>query len=246
MKDDTAEATAALAAGRMRFFEVELEVGPGALVPRRETELLARRALARLAEDTLEAPLVIDMCCGVGNLACAIATQVPTARVFASDLTEETVALATRNVERLGLSGRVTVLRGDLFAALDGYGLEGAVDLVVANPPYISSARLESDRASLLEHEPREAFDAGPYGLTIHQRLLREAWEFLRPHRTLAFEMGAGQERQVLALARRARRGGQPLWSVPELVEDEQGRPRVAMFRRNAHTDEEERETSQS
>ncbi|HEU4537952.1 MAG TPA: HemK/PrmC family methyltransferase, partial [Polyangiaceae bacterium] len=160
------------------------------------TELLARAA-AESAAAAGPAPRAIDMCTGSGNLAVALALACPGASVWASDLTEGCVAVARRNVERFGLGGRVRVLQGDLFAPLAGLGLEGSIDLIVCNPPYISSGRLGRDRAELLRHEPREAFDGGPYGLTIHQRVVREAPAFLRPGGWLLFEFGAGQERQL-------------------------------------------------
>ncbi|MER2606843.1 MAG: HemK/PrmC family methyltransferase [Siculibacillus sp.] len=208
-----------------RFMGVELEIAPGALIPREETELLGRTALELLAALD-HAPRVIDMCCGSGNLACAIAVARPDARVWGCDLTEETVDLARRNVVRLGLTDRVVIARGDLFAALDGLDLDG-VDLVVANPPYISTARLEGESAHLLENEPREAFDGGPYGIALHQRLVREAAPRLVPGGRLAFEFGEGQERQVAALLTRAR-----IWEPVDWRHDPAGRPRVAVVRR--------------
>ncbi len=181
---------------------IDLEIGAGALVPRSETELLGRTALELCRG--ISRPLVIDMCCGTGNLACAIAHARPDASVFASDLTAETVDLASRNAARLGL-GNVTVLRGDLFEALAGRGLERNVDLVVCNPPYISTKRLLAESTHLLESEPREAFDGGPYGISIHQRVIRDAANFLRLGGHVAMEFGDGQGRQLALLFGRAR-----------------------------------------
>lgn len=210
-----------------RFMDVELEVAPGALVPRAETEILGRRALALVAG--IAAPRIVDMCCGSGNLACAIAAAMPTALVWGSDLTDETVALARRNVVRLGLAERVRIGQGDLFAGLDGFGLEGTLDLIVANPPYISTGRLEGESAHLLDEEPREAFDGGPYGIAIHQRLVREAAPWLKPGGRLAFEFGAGQDRQVSALVARAK-----AWAPIDFVADGDGLPRVAVLTKPA------------
>jgi release factor glutamine methyltransferase len=75
----------------------------------------------------------------------------------------------------------------------------------VCNPPYISDKRLEGERALLLDLEPREAFAAGPYGLGIHMRVVRDALAFLRPGGALLFEVGLGQDRQVKILFQRAR-----------------------------------------
>lgn len=209
-----------------RFMGVDIETAPGVLVPREETELLGRTALDLLA-GLPDAARVVDMCCGSGNLACAIALARPDLSVWACDLTAETVELARRNVARLGLSGRVVVARGDLFAALEGLDLEGRIDVIVANPPYISTARLDGESAHLLETEPRDAFDGGPYGIELHQRLLRDAASFLVPGGLLVMEFGANQERQIAALAARAK-----LWEPPSFQVDATGQPRVVAVRR--------------
>ena len=114
------------------------------------------------------------------------------------------------------------------FRDLAGQGLEGSVDLVVCNPPYISTGRLEKDRAELLVHEPREAFDGGPYGLSIHQRVLKDALPFLVPGGSLLFEIGAGQDRQIKILFERAR-----AYEGVTLLGDG-AVPRVAMGRKKA------------
>lgn len=211
--------------GRVSFLGVELEVAPGALVPRTETELLGRTAIELLSASASASPRVLDVCCGAGNLACAIAAHVPTALVWASDSTREAVQLARRNAARVG-SSRITVTEGDLFEPLRG--LEERFDLVLANPPYISTARLAGDRAHLLAHEPREAFDGGPYGIAIHQRLVREGLAFVHPGGVLALELGRGQERQVTRLAQRARG-----WDDVVIIEDPASDGRVALLRRS-------------
>jgi len=183
----------------VRFMNVDLLVERGVLLPRAETELLGATALEVVSNQSR----IIDMCCGSGNLACALAAKLPGARIWASDLTDACVSLARRNVLQLGIGARVTVLQGDLFAALQG--LEGSIDAVVCNPPYISQAKLAGERAVLLENEPREAFDGGPYGLSIHQRVVKEALPFLKPGGHLLFEIGLGQERQVRMLFERTR-----------------------------------------
>lgn len=195
----SAGAPLAYVVGRQTFMGIELITDEGALIPREETELLGNTALDLLRQ-VPHPPRVIDMCCGSGNLACAIAHHDPRVRVWAADLTDECVALARRNTAHVGVADRVTVVQGDLFAGLAGHGLEGTIDAVVCNPPYISRGKLETASAALLEHEPREAFDGGPYGLTIHQRVIKEALPFLRPGGRLLFEIGLGQDRQVAML----------------------------------------------
>lgn len=184
---------------------LELLVGPGALVPRPETELLGATALDALDQLRISEPRIVDMCCGAGNLACAIAHYAPAARIWASDLTDGCVDVSRRNVAFHGLAGRITVHQGDLFEAFSGLELAGTIDMIVCNPPYISEKRLEGDRSHLTELEPREAFAAGPYGLSIHMRVIKDAQHYLRPGGILLFEVGLGQDRQVMGLLDRSK-----------------------------------------
>lgn len=205
------------------FMNLEFELGPDVLVPRQETELLGAVCIDRLSQGVVT-PTVVDMCCGCGNLGIAIAMNIADAQVWSCDLTSATVEVAWRNVIRFGLQDRMSVVQGDMFENISGIGLEGRVDLVVCNPPYISSSRLEADRAHLLESEPREAFDGGPYGISIQQRLIRDALAFLKPGGCLAFEFGEGQERQAAVLLARTR-----AYTPVQFLLDPSGIPRVAL-----------------
>lgn len=202
------------------FLGISIAAGPGVLAPRPETELLGAVGLSRL--EGIKAPLVIDMCCGSGNLGLAIAHARPDANVFLSDLTDETVAQAASNAARLGLGGQVTIGQGDLFAGIEAL-LDGRkADLVIANPPYISTGKLAGDAAHLLENEPREAFDGGVYGIALHQRLIAEAPDFLKPGGWLIMEFGLGQDRQVSLLAARSGR-----YRRVDFFENAEGQKRV-------------------
>ena len=210
------------------FMGAELLVARGALVPREETELLGETAVEILGSLRVPAPRVVDMCCGTGNLACGIALRIPDATVWASDLTDCCIEIARRNVRQLGLAERVQICQGDLFAGFRGLGIEGTIDVVVCNPPYISGKLLDR-RAELLAHEPREAFDGGPYGLTVHQRMIRETAAFLRPGGVLLLEIGLGQHRQVELLFRRA-----GAYEEVHFVANAAGEPRVVRGHRKA------------
>jgi len=180
---------------RQRFVDMEMLAGPGALVPRRETELLARAAIALAGEaaSRQDGVRVVDVCTGSGNVALAIAQHVPTARVFAADLSEDAVALARCNAAHLGLQDRARFSAGDLLAPFDTAEFHGAVDVLTCNPPYISSAKVEQMHGEISQHEPHLAFDGGPFGVAILMRLLQDAPRFLRPRGWLAFEVGLGQ-----------------------------------------------------
>lgn len=209
--------------GRQAFMGLELLAGPEALVPRRETEILGRVALSHVPET---ATVAIDLCTGCGNLAIALASDAPRLTVHAADLSEEAVGLARRNVEFHHLSDRVEVHVGDLFDALPG-DLRGSVDMVVCNPPYIPSARVEAMDPEIAEYEPRPAFDGGDLGLTIVRRVVAEAPHWLKPGGWLCFEIGAGQGRHwVRSLSR------QGLFDSIDTATDNEGEIRAIAARR--------------
>jgi release factor glutamine methyltransferase len=137
--------------------------------------------------------LAVDVCTGSGNIALAIAKQVATARVHGADLSEDAVALAGRNAAHLQLAQRVQFAAGDLLEPFDNTDFLGKVDVLTCNPPYITSAKVEHMAGEISAHEPRLAFDGGPFGVAILMRLLQEAPRFVRPGGWLLFEVGLGQ-----------------------------------------------------
>ncbi len=179
--------------GWERFYGLELMTSAGALVPRRETELLARVGIEATQETlrTRGAAIVADACTGCGNVALAIASTTPQARVFGADLSASSVELAESNARQLGLSDRVTFSVGDLLTPFEE--LAGSIDVLVCNPPYISSAKVGDMAAEISEHEPNLAFDGGPFGVSLLMRLIAEAPPLLADGAVIAFEVGAGQ-----------------------------------------------------
>ena len=222
MSEEQPDVGAVYQRGTTQFMGLELKIAPGALVPRAETELLGNEAVALLRE--FHGKTVIDVCCGSGNLGTSIAKLVTDVTVFAADLMPEATAVARSNVEHLGVQDRVRVFTGDLFEPMRASLPADGVDLIVCNPPYISTGKLESERARLLDHEPRAAFDGGPYGLAIHQRVIKEAVDLLKPNGFLLFEFGLGQERQMTALFARSRK-----YQGLRFVNNSAGAPRVAV-----------------
>ena len=183
--------------GRQQFMGVEFNASAEALIPRVETELLGYAALEQLHTIIRERhrAIVIDVCTGSGNLALALACYEPHARVWGSDLSTDAVLLARRNAAHHNLSDRVTFLAGDLLSPFDVPGFHGKVDLLVCNPPYISSGKVDTLPGEIIGYEPRLAFDGGPLGIRVLQRLINEAPRLLCDDGWLAFEVGLGQGR---------------------------------------------------
>lgn len=216
--------------GRQDFMGRVLLASPAALVPRRETEQLGYAAVERLRTLGVARPLVVDICTGAGNVALGIACHVPDARVFAADLSPEAVELAGRNATFVGRPD-VGFRCGDLLAPFDEPAFHGTVDVLTCNPPYISSARVEGMPLEISGHEPRLAFDGGPFGVKIIRRVTAEAPRFLRPGGWLLMEIGAGQGDGVArSLAR------DPHYDTVEAHQNTAGQIRVIEARRSSDT----------
>jgi release factor glutamine methyltransferase len=180
---------------RQNFLEVELIAGPGALIPRKETEILGRAALLKLqtlVQERGEA-LVLDVCTGSGNLALALAVHEPRCRVFGADLSQPAIDLAEKNRAFTGLGTRVEFRQGDLLSPFDSVEFLDKVDLLTCNPPYISAAKVPKMPKEISAFEPSLAFNGGAFGVSILTKLVREAPRFLRSSSWLCFEVGLGQ-----------------------------------------------------
>jgi release factor glutamine methyltransferase len=168
--------------GRAYFRYLELEVGPGVFVPRPETEVMVGWAIDRLRELDDREPLIVDLCSGSGAIALAIAQEVPQARVHAVELSDEALVWTRRNVE----GSRVILHQADARTALPE--LDGQVDLVISNPPYIPLTEWEYVAPEAREYDPQLALFSGEDGLDMIRALERTANRLLRPGRWLAVE----------------------------------------------------------
>ncbi|RZU65330.1 release factor glutamine methyltransferase [Microterricola gilva] len=176
--------------GWAEFAGLRVAVAPGVFVPRRRTEFLAELAIDACSADAV----VVDLCCGSGAISAAVLASVPTARLWASDVTAESVRCARHN-----LGDRATVVRGDLFAALPS-ALRGQIDVLAVNAPYVPSASIALMPPEARVHEPRSALDGGPDGLDVHRRVAADAGGWLRPGGTLFIEASAEQAPASAAL----------------------------------------------
>ena len=207
--------------GRAGFRRLELSVGPGVFVPRPETEFVAGLAIdAALA---LESPLVVDLCTGSGAIALAVADEVPAATVYAVELGREAHAWAERNVVDTGLA--VDLRHGDATEAFPE--LEGTVDVVVSNPPYIPLGMVPLD-PEVRDHDPELALYGGSEdGLAIPLAVAARAALLLRPGGLLVMEHA---DSQGVTLPSALRRTGE--WAEVADHDDLTGRPRATTARR--------------
>jgi release factor glutamine methyltransferase len=171
------------------FGSLRLAVGPGVFVPRPETEGLADRAAA------LAPRVAVDLCTGSGAIACFLAVEVPGARVLATELDPAALAWARRNSDRFG----VELFAGDLDEPLPAE-VEGRVDVLCANVPYVPTGAIATLPRDVRDHEPRLALDGGPDGLDVLRRLAPRAGRWLAPRGSLLCEIGEDQAEAAVAL----------------------------------------------
>ena len=172
--------------GTVDFGPIELLADRRALIPRPETEQLWERAVDLAARPRV----IVDMCTGSGNLALALKHSFPDAIVYGCDIAFESLELAKANTEHTGL--QVNWRQGDLFAALPNE-LTGRIDLLVANPPYVTPTEFEALPVDVRDHEPLAALVSGPRGTEVIARIGREAAQWLVPGGLVLCEIGEEQ-----------------------------------------------------
>jgi len=242
--------------GEWPFRGIPLEVGPSTLIPRPATETLVERAVelgrASLGDAASGSPRplrIVDACTGTGCIAIALARELaagqrrgcrplggadpdapaaivgPPVRVVATELVPEAAALARRNIARHGLAGAIEVREGDLLAPLADEP-DGSIDLLVANPPYVSDAEWEELEPIVRDHEPATALRGGRDGLDLVRRLVADAPRLLRPGGWLLVEIGHAGRDAALGLV------AGPSWNDAEVRKDHEDFWRTLVARR--------------
>lgn len=205
--------------GTKEFWSIPLKVSPSVLIPRPETEILVEKVLELSSRDRED---ILDVGTGSGNIAIALAKELPRARIYAADISLRALNVARRNAA-VHKVRQVDFVRSNLFSAFRGSGLR--FDFIVSNPPYVSRRDWDALPPEIRAFEPRRALLAGESGLELIQRLVRQARTYLKPGGYLIFEIGDGQRDGVLALFGRR-------WTEIETAWDLAGKPRVITARR--------------
>ncbi len=212
MRRRAAREPVAYITGERGFFGLTLQVAPGVLIPRPESEHLVEVGLAELDRLEREAPRFADVGTGSGCVALALLSQHPGLRGVALDISPEALAIARRNAQSIGLEeDRLLLARGDLLASL----APGSLELVVSNPPYVRPSEAHLLTPEIARYEPRQAlFDAE--GLPLTERLVREARRVLCAGGALAVETGYQSADVVVGFMRAE--GFEEVRKVPDLA----------------------------
>lgn len=214
--------------GSVGFRYLELSVGPGVFVPRPETESVVQFALDALAARPGPAPLCVDLCAGSGTIALALANELPGATVHAVECDEAAMVWTRRNAALRVVAGdpSVTLHLADVQGCLPE--LDGTVDLVISNPPYVPTVEAHRSEPEVLEHDPGLALWGGPDGLAVIRLVEQAARRLLRPGGLVVVEHSDGQGLSAPAVFAAA--GG---WSEIADHQDYTGRDRYVTARRD-------------
>ena len=183
--------------GEWEFYGLKLQVSPYVLIPRDDTCAVTSLAINQalfLKED----PRVLDLCTGSGCIGLAIASRVKDARVTLADISKEALAVAKKNVSLNHLSGRVSCVQSDALRKPASF--LGKFDMIVSNPPYITTAEMLELPASVKDYEPHLALHGGEDGLVFYRSIIENYTEALKPGGYLCFEFGMGQGDEVCRL----------------------------------------------
>ena len=207
--------------GTREFWGLDFAVSPAVLIPRPETEFIVEEALEILNSFSLEAPKVADIGTGCGNIAISIAHELAHARLTATDVSREALAIAAGNAERYRVDDRISFVA---TSYLDG--LDDTFDVICANPPYVKDAD-KPGLAADVQHEPDVALFGGTNGLRNVEGVLDTAVDKLHRGGWLVMEFGYGQENDVRHLV-----GARPSLRLERVRADLQGIPRTAVIER--------------
>ncbi len=209
--------------GEVEFRGLLFKVNREVLIPRPETELLVEEAVRNilgtpyliqkeLSMVSPESVSVLDLCTGSGCVAICIARELKKTipltppllkreigglRIYAVDISGGAVAVARENAGRHGVEDRIQFLVGDLFNALEPLKLEGKIDLIVSNPPYVSKKEMEGLQPEIREYEPLQSLYGGEDGLDFYRRIIRDAPRYLKQQGGLIMEIGFSQSGHV-------------------------------------------------
>lgn len=205
--------------GKKEFWSLEFKVNRWVLIPRPETELVVEKVLWLPLP---EKPWILDVGTGSGNIAIALAKELPSARVIASDLSKRALKIARENARKNQVKN-VEFVQSNLLSFFLKSNL--LFDLIVSNPPYVAEKEWKKLDRPVRDFEPKRALVAGPSGLEIIEKLIKQAWFCLKPGGYLVMEIGATQEKTVLELFSSG-------WGQMEILPDYSGLPRVVSARK--------------
>ena len=205
--------------GSWEFYGLPMTVTPDVLIPRMDTEILVDAAIDAIKGFGMKGR-VLDLCCGSGCIACAIANELPAARVVAADISPSALEVCRKNIKDNKLTSRIIPMNAD--ATTWPPMSIGSFDVIVSNPPYIPSFELIELDCSVRDYEPMTALDGGEDGLDFYRTIIEQAPKFLDKKGILVLEIGYNQAEEISAMLEET-----DAFAKTEIVRDYGGNNRV-------------------
>lgn len=210
--------------GKQEFWSLDFTVTPDVLIPRPDSERLVEVGLRCAAQiPSTSALKIADLCTGSGALAVSLATELPSAQFFATDVSPAALQVARANAAAHQVAQRTQFFAGDLFDALASRA-DLRFDLIVSNPPYVRRADITTLAPEVSRWEPPLALDGGADGLDFYRRIFDSAPDYLADHGSLLLEIGADMAGQVSAICAATER-----YREVDVVQDYAGKDRVVV-----------------
>jgi release factor glutamine methyltransferase len=188
--------------GMVEFFGLEFKVDERVLIPRPETETLVEMVIQQLVNK--ENPKIIDLGTGSGAIAISLAKNLNSPSIYATDVSKDALDVAKENAIKNRVENQIEFLCGDLFEPLKNKNLEGQIDCVVSNPPYVRKDEFESLPREIKDYEPTVALESEKDGLFFHKKLIENSSNFLKRGGLLALETAFSQAGKVADLIRQS------------------------------------------
>ena len=211
--------------GRKEFWTFSLEVNKGVLIPRPDTEIMVEETLDICRRTHFSKLRILDIGTGSGAIAFALAGELSSAKIVATDISAAALSQAKKNAHALKLEDQIEFYLGDLFEPL-----EGQFDIIVCNPPYISEDEYRELHAGVKDYEPATALLAGKKGTEFYEKLIFRAPDYLKKKGWLLLEIGAKQEKTVRGLMEES-----GFYECLTMRRDYAGLPRVMRARRKTN-----------
>ncbi|SHJ65261.1 peptide chain release factor N(5)-glutamine methyltransferase [Paramaledivibacter caminithermalis] len=184
--------------GKQEFMGLDFHVEEGVLIPRPDTEILVEKVLNSIDKD--DKYNIVDIGTGSGAITISLAKYMEGSHVYSIDISKKALDIAAKNAESHGVLSRITFLNGSLFKPLNDIGVEGQIDILVSNPPYIPTADIENLQIEVSKFEPKLALDGGEDGLDFYREIINTAPKYVRSGGLIALEVGHDQARRVIEL----------------------------------------------
>jgi release factor glutamine methyltransferase len=185
--------------GSQEFMGLDFMVKEGVLVPRGDTEILVEETLKLL--EKVQNPVVVDVGCGSGAISVSIAKLKEDTKVYALDIENMPIEVTRINAEKNGVENRVKVIKSDMLKELYK-GLEGGVDAIISNPPYIKDSVIPHLMEEVKDFEPYSALSGGEDGLYFYREITKQSLAFLKKDGIIAYEIGHDQRDEVITILR--------------------------------------------